>query len=996
MQTIHILYVAAIAVMSLGGFATPSSADQPTPGDVVTDSDTVHPTPRELHRYLAEGKARALDRTWKMAAVYGRAPLAQEDMDALYYKIELRIDEVTEMVYGRVTMTARALVDGFSQAVLDLQEDMDVDSVFDQGAYTTTWSHADNFLTIDLAATYDTDEQFEVTVVYHGHPVEGGLQGFSFAAHSGTPLISTLSCPYQARTWWPCKDVNYDKADSVDIIVEVNADFFVSSNGTLRDSVNHGATTTYWWHEQYPIAPYLVCLTATNFDHIRRWYTYGPADTDSMPVDFYCYPELHDDVATHWPEIIDVIEFYADTFGEYPFIEEKYAMTHFNWGGGMEHQTNSSITSSAFGFDRYLIAHELSHMWWGDNITCKTWHHCWLNEGFASYCEALYAEHLGGSPALQNYMSYFEYFAEGAVYIYDTSSVSNIFSTRAYDKGAWVVHMLRGMLGDSVFFAGLKQYAVAPQFIYGSVTTEEFRDFFETIGGFDLDFFFEQWIYDEYYPIYEYGFLQDPVTHEVRFYITQTQQDLEYRPLFEMPIRFRFDYTGGGDTTVTVWNNQTDQAFTVELDGPVETMVFDPAGWILKRSSQSDGLNIMPVGFAVDDSQGDGNGRPDPGETNVELVIYLDNLGADALGLTMHAAASHPEIIITNGQSSFGDALHGQQVDNATEPIVFSVDADFPPTIVDFILTFSAYGGVYTFIETLKVDIGPLQVIIVDDDLAHPLDYESYYTAGFTAVRVPHVVWDKDALSSPPADTLTTYPVVVWFTGNARSEVLAAEDVANLRDFLDGGGRLLMTGQDIAEDLANDADSTFLTDYLHVRFVSGIPLIMVEGVPGDPIGDGQLLPLGGPGGAANQNSPDIIEPLDGHARPVYTYYNSSNTGGVRVIADGYRVVFLGFGCEAIADGLPGYTKRDEVFARVFAWLMHSETEYVPGDLNGDDIVDPVDVTWMVDYVYRSSGTPMVLNAMDVNADCWIDPLDVAFLVCFVYQGLGNLQPGCVE
>jgi hypothetical protein len=324
------------------------------------------------------------------------------------------------------------------------------------------------------------------------------------------------------------------------------------------------------------------------------------------------------------------------------------------------------------------------------------------------------------------------------------------------------------------------------------------------------------------------------------------------------------------------------------------------------------------------------------------------------------------------------------------------VDADFPPTIVDFILHLSTYGGAYTCVETLKVNIGPPQVVIVDDDLAHPLHYEDYYTAGFTAVRTPHVVWDKAVRASPPAETLATYPVVMWFSGDARSEVFSTEDVTNLQEFLDSGGRLFLTGQDMAQDLANDADSVFLRDYLHVRFVSGVPIIMAEGVPGDPIGDGQVLPLGGPGGAANQNSPDKLDPRDSHARPVYTYYGSDNVAGVRIIDDAYRAVFLGFGCEAIADGLPGYTKRDEVFTQVLTWLTREEIPYLPGDLNSDESVDPTDVAWLVDYVYRNRDMPMLPNAADVNADCWIDPLDVAFLVYLVYQGQGELLPGCVE
>jgi len=227
--------------------------------DVKPPEDERIPIPtKELHRILGEGKAKALDQTRTLAAMQAEAPAGQLDMDALYYLLDLRIDEVAEIVYGRVTMRARSLVEGFAQPMLDFYSNMIVDSVFENGTFTTSWSHVSNVLSIDLAAPYDAGEEFEVTVVYHGHPVEGGLQSFDFGSYSGVPVICTLSEPYMARTWWPCKDRPDDKADSVDIIVEVNKDFIVSSNGTLVDSVTTGLTTTYHWHEQYPITTYLV------------------------------------------------------------------------------------------------------------------------------------------------------------------------------------------------------------------------------------------------------------------------------------------------------------------------------------------------------------------------------------------------------------------------------------------------------------------------------------------------------------------------------------------------------------------------------------------------------------------------------------------------------------------------------------------------------------------------------------------------------------------
>jgi len=972
------------------GATLAADSDNSTP-----DNQSAPFAPHELHEYLAENKALAFDRMRLLEAVYGQAPAAQEDMDVLYYRLDLRVDEVAHIIDGRVTIRVRSLVNGFSQPIFDFLTAMDIDSVYDGESYTTSWTHTNNFLTISLASSYDIDEEFEVTVVYHGTPSGGVLQGFFFAKHNGTPVIFTLCEPYGSRSWWPCKDRQDDKADSVDIFVEVNEAFFASSNGILRDSVDNGSTTTYWWHEQYPIATYLVSLAISDYIHFREWYTYGPADTDSMPVDFYSYPEVYEDAITYWPETVEMIQFFADTFGEYPFVEEKYGMTHFGWGGAMEHQTNTSATSDPFGFDRYLIAHELSHQWWGDYICCETWHHTWLNEGFASYCEALYAEHLYGSWALHNYMSYMEYFDWGSIYIWDTTATGGqILNLRVYDKGAWVLHMLRGIAGDQTFFDILRAYYNDPAFAHGDATTEDFQQVCEMVSGMDLDYFFQEWIYGELFPIYLSGFLQDPDSYHVLGYVTQIQDFWGYRPLFKMPIQLRFDLSGGRDTTVTIWNDQYDQTFEIEMSEPVYGISFDPDRYILKQGQQENGINLAYDNFDFDDHLGNGNGRADPGESNVELIITVDNVGPGLRDVEMQVSTAYPEITFDNTTSFFGDILHGQQADNAAEPIILSVDGGFPPTIVDFELAFSSYGGAYTKVETLSVHVGQPQFVIIDDDQAD--EYEEYFVHLLDSLRTPYVVWGKDSLSTPPADTLADYPFTMWFSGDSRTEVLSVADVANLRDFLDAGGRLFMTGQDIAQDLSNDADSTFLRDYLHVRYDPGYPLKLAEGVPGDMIGDGHSVPLGGPGGAANQYSPDILAPLDELAKPVYTYYNSSDVAGIHIAADGYRAVFFGFGCEGIANGLSGYTKREEVFQSVFYWLDQTGPDYIPGDLNSDEGVNPVDVVYMVNYVYLGNNLITVMNSADLNHDCAISPVDVVVLVNYVYLGFGELIPGCFE
>jgi len=362
--------------------------------------------------------------------------------------------------------------------------------------------------------------------------------------------------------------------------------------------------------------------------------------------------------------------------------------------------------------------------------------------------------------------------------------------------------------------------------------------------------------------------------------------------------------------------------------------------WIGLDACYADYGPISPIlkrqGFSIVDDLGDGNGRPDPGETGVELIVVTKNFGLDALGLTMQVSTVDPRIVFSDDLADFGDVPRWQLGSNSADPIVFSVDPAHQPEIVDLVLTYSANEGAYALVETVTVDIGQPQFIIIDDDADDPDNNEKYFTRMLDSIRTPHVVWGKDTLLSPPPDTMAAYPFTIWFTGDSRPEVLSADDVASLKTFLDGGGRLFLTGQDIAEDLADDADSTFLRDYLHVRYAAGNPVKLAEGVPGDPIGDGHWVPLGGPGGAANQYSPDVLVPTDAVGETIYTYYNSSDVAGVHVASGDYRTVFLGFGAEGIANDL-GYTTREEVFERVFTWLG-----WIEGDSDGDGFPNSVD------------------------------------------------------
>ena len=492
--------------------------------------------------------------------------LNQEHYNALYYNLELNLNPSTNILTGLVTVRAEVTGSSLVALDLDLRNNMSVSSVT-AGGVATTFTHSNHLLTADLDRTYATGETVEVTVTYSGNP-ESSYWGWD--SYGGQHMIWTLSEPYGARHWWPCKDLNSDKPDSVDIEVTVPDNLYVASNGVLISDVDHGTTRTFHWKTAYPIATYLVSLAIHPYTFYNDWYT-PLSGGDPMEVQFYVFPAHYDDVQETYALTVPMIGIFAAGFGEYPFVTEKYGHAEFTWGGGMEHQT---ITSMG-GWSEDLISHELAHQWWGDMVTCATFHHIWLNEGFATWSEAYWKEQTEGFGVYQDYMDAAAYYGAGTIYVEDPSDFSSIFSTNlSYNKASWVVHMLRGVLDDANFFTGLENYRTLYE--YSSATTEQFRDAMEQVSGVDLDVFFSQWIYGQYFPIYEYGW--DVSRDEtVDLVINQVQTNTG---LYDMPIDVRITTTTG-TFDFTVQNRLATQSYRLSVSGEVESVVLDPDDWIL-------------------------------------------------------------------------------------------------------------------------------------------------------------------------------------------------------------------------------------------------------------------------------------------------------------------------------------------------------------------------------------------------------------------------------
>jgi len=585
----------------LAFFLTTSFSLALDPLDESVDYENMSPS--QIHRVLGEMKAGSLEkaRAFEAAAAKTVSVYDQTEYDVNYYNVDIEVVIPDSTIYGNVEMEAQSTIDGLDSIEVDFYSNLVVDSVY-TSAGLLNYSHASNKLFIELDGIYNQGESFSFWVRYHGMPVVTGLDGFSFDTRiNGEKVVATLSEPMSARTWWPCKDRPDDKADSMDITITCDTAYFCASNGKMIDTTRNGdGTWTFDYEVRYPITTYLFSLAIAKYAVWHDWYHYGP--TDSMIIVNHVYSDLLLYSQAKYNVTPGAIGIFASIFGEYPFINEKYGHANFEWTGGMEHQTVTSMTGTSFGFKEQVVVHELGHQWWGDMITCDNWHDIWLNEGFASYCEALYYEFLDSEDHYHAYMDSMTYTNGGSIYIIDTTNVWNIFGTIVYDKGAWVLHMLRNVVGEQDFFDIFPAYYNSA-YQYGSATTEDFKNVCESVSGMDLDFFFDEWIYGTYFPKYYWTYMCEPDPNDGKYwtYLSLQQTQNSTPQVFEMPVDLVFTSAAGPDTMV-LYNDVRNKTYIFKTDDSTLNLELDPKNWILKQSDYTD-WNYHLIPFPLDTAE---------------------------------------------------------------------------------------------------------------------------------------------------------------------------------------------------------------------------------------------------------------------------------------------------------------------------------------------------------------------------------------------------------
>jgi aminopeptidase N len=465
---------------------------------------------------------------------------------------------------------------------IDLMNTLTVDSVKQRNTILVK-QHTNNTLSFDFPASINSGVLDSVSIFYKGVPPNNGFGSFETTTHAGTPVLWTLSEPYGSRDWWPCKNGLDDKADSVDILITAPSQYRAAANGLLQgETLVAGGTkkTTYWKH-RYPIASYLVCFAVTNYTVFNNSVLLG---NTNLPMQTYCYPESLAAFQAGTQNTLDAMQFFHSNFGEYPFIKEKYGHVQFSWGGGMEHQTATFIVNAG----ESLVAHELGHQWFGDKVTCASWEDIWLNEGFATYLAAVYLENKYPANTLnsrKNVINNITSSSGGSVWVDDTTSVGRIFSGRlSYNKGSYLLYMLRWKLGDQVFLNGLRQYINDPKVAYGFAKTDDLKRNLEQVSGQNLSEFFKDWFKGQGYPSYNVQWTQignDYVNIKMNQTTSHTSVDF-----FELPVALKFK-NATREKTIVVDNKTNGENFFRNIGFIADTVLIDPDYWLVTKNNIS-------------------------------------------------------------------------------------------------------------------------------------------------------------------------------------------------------------------------------------------------------------------------------------------------------------------------------------------------------------------------------------------------------------------------
>ncbi len=498
----------------------------------------------------------------------------QKYIDVLHYDINIQLNTKLRTINADVKIKGVIKNKDLKRIDLNFYDNFNISDVYLNGEKTTYENKGTRFSILRPPTLVDT---FTIRVVYSGKPVRRGFSSFVFASINGQSVVYSLNEPNYASTWFPCNDIPSDKA-LLDIKITNDSSQVSVSNGKLIDVKTVNNKRTYHWKTYYPIATYLISLYSSNYKEFDQTYI-SQNKADTMKIKYYAFPYNYKKAKVDFSINLDMLKFMSKTFGEYPFIKEKYGVAEFLWQlGAIEHQTITGIGSSLVGGDNFfndVYIHELSHQWWGDAVSIKDWKDIWLNEGFATYNEALYDEYKAGPAALRSTMlSKAQNRFSGKLY-----NPHNYFSRTVYNKGAWVLHMLRREVGDSTFYSILRKYF--EKYKYKNVSTNDFKVLSEKISGKNLTYFFKQWVYEGTGRIeaeYNWDVDEDGDDIYLDFQLEQIQKGYKS---YNFPLDIKINYKDSSNEIKTIRINNINVEKRIKLKARPINIELDPNNWLL-------------------------------------------------------------------------------------------------------------------------------------------------------------------------------------------------------------------------------------------------------------------------------------------------------------------------------------------------------------------------------------------------------------------------------
>ncbi|KFF22768.1 peptidase M1 [Chryseobacterium sp. JM1] len=514
--------------------------------------------------------------------------------DVTYHKLELKVNPSVRNISGKVTTTYTAL-SNMNTITFDLVSQMVVSSVKQNNVNLSFIQNANKELVITLPTTQLAGTSASVEITYAGIPPSTGH--VFFTTHNSSPIFFTLSESFGDREWWPCKQDMRDKIDSIDLYITAPSQYVAVGNGVEPAApVISGSDKTTHFHHNYPIPAYLVSVSVTNYSTFNQT---GGTAPNTYPIINYVFPEHLSLAQNNLSPVPSFLTFFESLLGVYPYSNEKYGNAEVT-ESGMEHPTVSFISN----YNRYMMEHEMAHQWFGDKITCATWNDIWLNEGFATFMDELLIEHYDGNAAgISNRTSLINHITSqpnGAVYLTDAEALDEdrIFDGRlSYNKGAMVLNMLRLKLGETPFLLGLKNYINDPNLIYKTAGTPDFKAHMEAVYGSSLTDFFNDWIYNQGYPVYTIK-AQNMGAGQVKVLVSQTQSHSSVN-YFEMRLPLQFTGAGGQVYNTYVNNTVNNESFTVNVPFTITGVRFDPEKHIISRNNTAT-LGLGNVDFEKD------------------------------------------------------------------------------------------------------------------------------------------------------------------------------------------------------------------------------------------------------------------------------------------------------------------------------------------------------------------------------------------------------------